>query len=167
MIEMAYEFAHRATSCAVAAGTTAVGGLLAAARQDETMGQIGVSTSIIGATYLIIQVVREAGPTLLKWSEIRANNANTLARLGEANAEIASLKARVAAAEQEARDARNEVENAKVAADARAAALELKVRETGHMVRNNSQKIADAGQRIEQVEKAVGGSGDRDPEVAI
>lgn len=176
-LEMATEYFHRAASSTVAVGTAAFG-VLAQAVPETEFGKIGAGGVVIGATYLLIAFVREAAPPLLKWAEISAASRNDRIRtqaelehvraLHEADAmRIAALEARVAEAEQEARDAKNEIENAKIAADIRHAALEEETQKVRHAARNNAHVLAIATQRLDDVEKVVGGSGDRDPEIAL
>lgn len=171
MIDMALNYAHRVGSGLLAVGTVA-SGVVAQVAPDTSVGQIGAVGTTSGLVILLIMLVREAAPTFLKWEEIRAANRNEKVRMEEVirqrdaqreadTARIASLEVKLAETDARARRAENEVENAKIAADARAAAIEAKAREAGHLARNNSQ-------RIQNVEEALAsGSGDRDPEIAV
>lgn len=179
MIDMALPHLQRFGSCAVAVATTGLG-LVAQVdpKADPSVGQIGAGTALIGATYLIIAVIREGTTPFLKWAEIQATNRNERVRMQAAldqakaqreddAARIANLEKGLAAAQQEARDARNLVENAKVAAEARADEIEKKAREAGHLARNTAQRVEIASQRLDDVERAVSGSGEIDAGGAI
>jgi hypothetical protein len=187
MLEMALPHLHRFGSCSVAAVTVGMG-LIAQANAEPSVSQLGVGTSIIGATYLIIAFSREVGPQILKWSEIQATARNDRVRTEEAlknaTAQLDALRAENAKirADLEATDARADASaiaavQAKADADlarrladeakARAEALEKRVRETGNLVRNQAQDIVNTKRRVSDIEQVVSGSGERDPEAAI
>jgi hypothetical protein len=154
MIYMAEAVAHRLGTCAVALGT-GVAGIVAqvtAPPESPSIGQIGVGTSIIGATYLIIAVIREGSPPLQRLVETLATARNDRIRLearlellGQQHAEdaakIAELERKLDETDTRARRAENDLENAKVAADARHEAIERRAREATHMARNNAQRL--------------------------
>jgi hypothetical protein len=132
------------------------------------VGQVGVYA---GITYLVIEVIRQGTPPLIELAKIRAASREERVRMAaqrasdereiaELKATTAELKARLAETDERARRAENEVENAKLIADARSEAIEKRTREVGHMVRNNAQ-------RIQNVEQIVGGSDEKDPESAL
>jgi hypothetical protein len=160
-LDMAHDVAHRFAACGIAV-VTSVLGAVAQSDVDPTVGQIGVGTSIIGASYLIITIIREGSPPLQKMIETMATARNDRVRLeakiehlqathDEDAARITHLEAGLARAENEAREAKNLLENAKIEADARTKAIEQRAREAGHIARNNSQ-------RIQNLEQAVSGS---------
>lgn len=164
---MAYHISARVMPCAVAVATAA-GGLVAQTDPTPSVGQIGVGTSIIGATYLIIAVIREGSPLFHRTIETIATARNDRVRLetrlellteqhAADSAEIVAMRARIEVAEQEAREAKNQVENARIEVEARTEAIEGRAREAGHMARNNAQRL----QNVEDT--LASSSGEREP----
>jgi hypothetical protein len=171
MFDMALSESHRLGSVAVAVGT-GISGMVAQVAESPSAGQVGELGVYAGVTYLIIAVIREGSPPLQKLIETMATARNERVRLesklehmaaahAEDAARIVALEARLEAAEAEAREAKNLLENARIEVEARTDAIEKKAREATHFARNNAQ-------RIENLEQSLGsGSGDRDPESAL
>lgn len=176
MIDMPSQISHLP---AYASGAlAAVGGLVAYVDGQTDVGGLGAIIGGGGFAGLIYFVVRDLAPKAIDTIPILLSNRATSIRTDEqlkglrvqheaTLEELRALKVRLAEAEQEARDAKNLIENAKIEADARADAIDEKARKAVHLANNNAQRLDIADQRLDDVEKVMGGSGDRDPESAI
>lgn len=156
------------------ASLAAIGGVVAQAAPESSVGQLGAVLGAGGLTGLLVLLVREVAPPLLNYAQIRAANREANIRmqesirhlqedLAETRADNARLQVKLDQTESKA----DESERLSIQAKARADELEKRLRVVGHTVNNNAQKVDGAIQRLDAVEQVVGGSGSGETELAI